>query len=317
MRYWDFEIENKIMTLKSQHPDMKQREIAEVVGLTQGSVSKYLRRNNIEGYSGARLEVRIDRELEARIRVLYEQGLEQKEIALRLGMPNQPMVHRYLRRMGLTGFNYNWLKELTEEQHQILVGTMLGDGHLQLGKGKKQACLSMGHCDAQAEWMRWKRDKLGVLFRDSWSRYKTKDTGVWCVSTSSRSHPILTEYHKLFYSRPDAEMTEHIHRKMVTPEILERANNPLSIAVWFGDDGSKDKGSKNQHPRISLALGAMTEREYVMIKEWFDPTGSVSTFSDTDSNCKVLRFKKDFSIRLAACLRPQLHKSMQYKLDGV
>ena len=94
------------------------------------------------------------------------------------------------------------------DQEQILLGTLLGDGHLQMRTGRKNASFSVKACDRDRDYVFWKYKNLRSmeLFlhppkkfanRPEFGRYPSKVYFAWRLQ--SRADPILTQYHRLFY----------------------------------------------------------------------------------------------------------------------
>jgi hypothetical protein len=119
---------------------------------------------------------------------------------------------------------------MSDRQKQLLEGMLLGDGHLERQKGGLTARLKIEHSVNQAAYVAWKHDE----WRD-WvctpPRERQKRNRLGTVSTnigfSTLSHVELERFRERFYR----------DRRKVVPENLELT--PLSMAVWFMDDGSR------------------------------------------------------------------------------
>jgi hypothetical protein len=119
---------------------------------------------------------------------------------------------------------------MSDRQKQLLEGMLLGDGHLERQKGALAARLKIEHSVNQAAYVAWKHDE----WRDWVStppRERQKRNRLGTVSTnigfSTLSHVELERFRERFYR----------DRRKVVPEDLELT--PLSMAVWFMDDGSR------------------------------------------------------------------------------
>jgi hypothetical protein len=119
---------------------------------------------------------------------------------------------------------------MTERQRQILTGLLLGDGHLERQRGALSARLKIEHSVGQStyvdwkyyEWREWvttppkqrlRRNRLGTVSAN--------------VGFSTLAHAELEQFRIRFYQ----------DRRKVIPEDLHLT--PLSMAVWFMDDGSR------------------------------------------------------------------------------
>jgi len=119
---------------------------------------------------------------------------------------------------------------LSKEQKSILFGIILGDGYLQK-TGKKNARLRLEHGKSQKEYLLWKVRKLGKVFQGN-PKYlerihpiSKKKYYYW--RHQSQSTPYLGKLRKIFYS----------DGKKIIPENLEKYLTPLTLTVWYMDDG--------------------------------------------------------------------------------
>ncbi len=115
--------------------------------------------------------------------------------------------------------------KLTSFQKEVLVGSLLGDGHLSPNAYGKNYRFQVVH----------------MLGHKSYVDYKYEIFKNWCISepkfqeinNSCRfrtiSHPILTEFHKLFYRGA---------RKILPKELDKILESPITLAIWFMDDGA-------------------------------------------------------------------------------
>ena len=119
---------------------------------------------------------------------------------------------------------------LTRNQKSILFGIILGDGYLQK-TGEKNARLRLEHGKNQKEYLFWKVSNLSPLFQGK-AKYLERihpiTKRIYCYwRHQSQSTPYLGKLRKIFY--PEG--------KKIVPEKLERYLSPLTLAVWFMDDG--------------------------------------------------------------------------------
>src|SRR2546421_7696952 len=143
---------------------------------------------------------------------------------------------------------------LTSRQREILVGLLLGDGHLERN-AKGWARLKIEHSIRQSEYVAWKYSEwtdwvlTPPAFRLKGNRLGTQSMNVGFATVS---HPELGEFRKRFYER----------RKCVPADLIL---TPLALAVWFMDDGSR----KSQACRgLYLNTQAFLPAEVTML-QWF------------------------------------------------
>lgn len=120
--------------------------------------------------------------------------------------------------------------KLSKSQKEILVGLILGDGHLETLNEGKTYRLKVEHSMQQREYLDW----LYVNFKE-WinkapevrkrtSLGKIIETYGFTTYTSS----ILGFYAKQFY----------VNGKKIIPKTIDKIITPQSLAIWFMDDGS-------------------------------------------------------------------------------
>jgi hypothetical protein len=105
---------------------------------------------------------------------------------------------------------------------------MLGDGYLEPhGRGVR---LQVNHGAAQKAYAEWKHEQLREL-APSPLYHCAKVKYPFCRFVT-KSHPYLIELREMFYLDG---------KKVVPSQISELLKTPLSLAVWFMDDGTVDK----------------------------------------------------------------------------
>lgn len=142
------------------------------------------------------------------------------------------------------------IRELQEKlrlsllQKEVLIGTLLGDGHLASNAYGKNYRLQIVHMDKHKGYVDWKYK----IFED-WCLSKPKFqkmTNSWRFRTIS--HPDFTEFQKLFYS----------NKNKILPEELDKIlNSPITLAVWFMDDGALGPGREG----LTLNTQSFTKKE--------------------------------------------------------
>lgn len=132
--------------------------------------------------------------------------------------------------------------DFSEFQKGLLIGSILGDGHLEKRSHLRNALFREEHAMDQVGWLKWKYNNLKpFITSDMWSRDRgnkvlmpdgeggKKMYNIQSVcSMSTNIHPYLTELHNLFYR----------DRKKVIPcDFIKSMFNELIFSVWLGDDG--------------------------------------------------------------------------------
>ena len=112
---------------------------------------------------------------------------------------------------------------LTERQKAIIVGCLLGDGAMRC---KTNALLEINHSIKQREYVEWKYNELKEIVSTK-PHKRFGNAGRIAYRFTTKSLPELTEIYRRFYSGT----------KKIIPDNLKI--HPLSLAVWFMDDGCK------------------------------------------------------------------------------
>ena len=114
---------------------------------------------------------------------------------------------------------------LNQTQRFVLIGSLLGDGCLVPNSWKKHYRLFITQSEKQRDYLNWKY-KIFENFVLSKPKYheKTKSCRFRTIS-----HLGFTEYRKIFYP---------FDKKIVPEEIEKLLIHPISLAVWYMDDGS-------------------------------------------------------------------------------
>ena len=121
---------------------------------------------------------------------------------------------------------------LTTRQREVLVGLLLGDGHLECSSHTPRARLKVEQSEKAAEYVRW----LHNVFHE-WIPGGIKSKTTFLQQTgrtyskhyfNTYSHAAFLSYHHLFYRG----------RKKIVPSTIAELLTPLGFAIRFMDDGS-------------------------------------------------------------------------------
>ena len=119
---------------------------------------------------------------------------------------------------------------MSERQRQILIGTLLGDAHLERQRGSLVARLKIEHSLSQSTYVYWKFSEWrGWVRTPPKVRSKRNRLGSESenIGFSTLGHPELEKYRMWIYR----------DRRKTVPADLRLS--PLTVAVWFMDDGSR------------------------------------------------------------------------------
>ncbi len=126
---------------------------------------------------------------------------------------------------------------LSDRCIEVILGTLLGDGSLKVNRGYANARLSFRHSTVQKEYFFWKVN----LLRESCSQKffweqpaEKEDKGSAKLRFQSAALPELTEIYRLITKRGK----RRVNRKWLNQL------TPLSLAIWWMDDGSLTVNSR-------------------------------------------------------------------------
>ena len=134
---------------------------------------------------------------------------------------------------------------ISEIQKAVLIGTLLGNGSL--NKRGKEYRLHIKHSTSQLSFVEYKRE----IFKNITSMpihifdQKVKDTLYHSAEFVTLTHSIFTEYYNLFYREG---------KKNIPENIIDVFTNPLSVAIWFMDDGSSEYAGAAFHTQCFTLL---------------------------------------------------------------
>jgi len=190
-----------------------------------------------------------------------------------------------------------------QELKSAIIGMIIGDGCLSKHKKRKthNAYFQMTHCDAQYEYMLWKKDILENISKCTiWKNdKKTEDKVYGMYRLYSRANPFYTKLYNRFYT----------HGKKSVDEYLVKMISPLALAIIFMDDGCRGTCLRKTNDDFYLCLAAFDYANQFLIKK------SLKIKYDLDWNINKTSYNKKYNrsyyvLRLA-------HKHNQKFIDIV
>ena len=139
---------------------------------------------------------------------------------------------------------------LTDNQRAIIIGSLLGDGSMRC---KTHALLEINHSIHQQGYVDWKYSQLKNLVRTAPKLRRGNGLRI-AYRFTTLSLPQLTPIYREFYREG----------KKIVPRLELK---PLSVAVWFMDDGCKSRTSVYLNTQqfgmaSQLALSRMLHRQH-------------------------------------------------------
>jgi len=194
--------------------------------------------------------------------------------------------------------------EISPETEQVLIGSLLGDGGLQLQKNGINVNFKEIHSIKQKEYLIWKKECLSY-FKPKINQYKIYDnrTNKYYSSVNlwTKIHPILTKYFRLFY--PNG-------KKSINRTILNKIG-PLALAVWYCDDGSF--GYINQNGKIATYL---SYEDNILIVDFLKQKFNINCTVNKDGKSYHLYFSVKEIRKFLSLIKDYVPRCMNYKLGA-
>lgn len=199
---------------------------------------------------------------------------------------------------------YKLQLKMTQRQEQILIGMLLGDAHLERQRGSRTARLKIEHSVAQAAYVVWKYREWREWVRTppaERNRRNRLGTTSQSIGFSTLSHLDFEMFRLRFYSG---------HRKVVPVDL---GLTPLSMAVWFMDDGSK---KSNQCRGLYLNSQGFTGAEVDYLRWTIRRYVGVETSVRKQADGLQIYVPSSSVTELTAYIWHDVIPSMRYKLPG-
>jgi recombination protein RecA len=196
---------------------------------------------------------------------------------------------------------------LSDFQWQVVLGGLMGDGALSPTRNGSSARFRWGHGAHQVEYGDWKASLFANVN----------------VSRSTNAKGAV------FYDvQPLVELGElrdavYLHGKNVLSADYLKLLTPLSLAIWYMDDGSFSIRAKGLQARtvdgsgrVEICVAAFDEGSRSRLRDHLSDTWDLGARLVDKGSRKVpfLVFPEDETAKLHALIAPFVHPSMEYKL---
>ncbi|CAN5120011.1 intein-containing recombinase RecA [soil metagenome] len=195
--------------------------------------------------------------------------------------------------------------KLSSFQWEVLLGGLMGDGALSSTKSGHGARLRFGQGAKQAAYCDWKAS----LFANIGSSRSVNAKGA--VFHDLPPQPELAELRRAVYADG---------KKVLSHDYLKRLT-PLSLAIWYMDDGGftlRAKGlqerTREGSGRSEICIQAMEATSRGRLVAYLADTWDIRPKLIERAGQAVLQFSKDETAKLHALIAPFVHPSMAYEL---
>ncbi|MCF7833676.1 MAG: hypothetical protein K9L98_00725 [Candidatus Pacebacteria bacterium] len=124
----------------------------------------------------------------------------------------------------------NTVGSLTEFERGIIIGSLLGDGYMRIVPSRADAFLEINHSIKAKAYVDYKYTNLKRLCQSAPKERSTNDNRI-AYRFFTRQDKELTDLYNQFYKN---------NKKLIPKNLIL---NPLILAVWYMDDGSKCRDS--------------------------------------------------------------------------
>lgn len=193
---------------------------------------------------------------------------------------------------------------LSKRQRELIVGLLLGDGHLETQDKGRTYRLKVEHCAAQRDYLVWLADEFQDWLLSGWYEKQRKGKTVYGFTTVS--HSAFRFYAKQFYQ----------DEKKRVPPLIKRLISPLSLAIWFLDDGSA-KSSK--HKSLVIHSLGYSKADLVLVQTALESLGIQSSQHKQRNGSFRLYFPYESAQVIANFVRPLLSELplFAYKVENI
>jgi len=190
----------------------------------------------------------------------------------------------------------NTVGSLSQLQKSVIIGSILGDGYIRILSGRNNAFLEINHSFKAKEYVDWKYFVLKNICQSS-PKKRMIDGKRIAYRFFSKQYPKITNLWKLFYK----------NGRKIIPKKFKL--NPIILAVWFMDDGSK---CRNQDIYLNCQQFAIKDQ-----KELLSALRKMGLKARLNRDKKYyrIRFLKESIERLNKIIYPFVVPSMKYKLS--
>ena len=194
-------------------------------------------------------------------------------------------------------------KKLNKEQGSILVGLLLGDGHLEAITRDQTYRLKVEHSLKQKEYVDWLYGQFADFIRNEpYTRIKSLyEKQFSCYGFTTYSSELFRFSAQQFYAG----------KKKIIPKLFGELIDPLALAVWFMDDGSFK--SKHHKTYIIHSVGYTKSDLEIVRKILREKFGIKIALHKQYSRWRIY-FLSETADKFRKLIEPHMIPSMRYKL---
>ena len=198
--------------------------------------------------------------------------------------------------------------KLNEAQRQIIIGLLLGDGHLETLNNGRTYRLKVEYSSKQKEYLYW----LWKYFKE-WTGSPPKDkekilpsgTIVRSIYFTTYIHGAFRFYGHQFYSQ---------EKKKTIPKNIHKLITPLSLAIWFMDDGS---WKSNKHRTYIIHTDGYCKKDLINIQNALKTRFGIEVLLHRQYKNWRIYVKTSSAKKFREIIEKYILPSMRYKLGNI
>ena len=227
-------------------------------------------------------------------------SMGQRAIANRYGV-SKPTVAARLEKFGIQAISKSERaishQEFIEEQKEVCIGTILGDGHL-----SEKGVLKVFHYYGQSDYLLHIHKLLSPLTLPVFYEEKEMDNGRLTFGFGFRTvqHSWLQSLRSIFYPKGEK----------IYPTSILSSLSPRSLAYWYFDDGHLDSGLP------SLDVGKLTDEQMSQLSFDVGKRFSLDVFGkiyESSGSCRILRIRAKSADAFFSLIRDFVPPDLLYK----
>lgn len=218
------------------------------------------------------------------------------------------MITRNLRGKALE--EYKETLSLSEEQKDVIIGTLLGDSSIPLNKGKPAYHIKFEQGELHKSYL----FHLYSIFEpftggppDKRSIEKGKR---FSYKFRTYRHKCFIFYFNLFYQILPVKNGEKVEKIKRVPKNIHRFLTPRALAYWFMDDGSINTGKKS----FTFHTQRFQKHECELLCQALKRNFTLGASVQKDDTQWKVYINVETSPQFLKLILPYLHESMLYKI---
>lgn len=185
---------------------------------------------------------------------------------------------------------------------QILLGKLLGDGHLH--QIKNSAAITWTNCKSDSDYFYWTKNALGKLaelsVKNGRGGFENSQDNLSC---NTHFNYQIKKYFSSFYK----------NKIKIVPDWIYNEITPISMAFWYMDDGSLGS-SPGQENTANFAVCGFSELDCSILLFCFQKFGIKANYFKDSNGYSRIRLNSDEAEKFFLLVAPYIPKSMQRKL---